>query len=396
MTVRGTLDVEAATTTIWDAVVIGAGPAGAMAARELARREIRTLIVERKYFPRPKVCGACLNQRAVSWLDLAGLSDLLPTLGAVPTKYFRAYCGQRNVAIDLPGGVAISREALDAALVQAAIDSGSEFLPGVTAKLADVATGSDHREIHLCQPNGVVQTIRAQIVLAADGLGHSALNRSNEFSSCVSRNAKIGVGARIDNGPETVDPGTISMAIGRGGYAGLVRVEDGSLNVAAAISPSALKQAGSPAKAVAAILSEAGLPEIGLPPANLWCGTIPLTRQTARPVGYRVFILGDAAGYVEPFTGEGIAWALGSGMGVAPLVERGRIDWSPAVERMWLTTYGCLVRDRQLWCRSFAVLLRHPQIARCVVQLGSAWPALFRPIVSSLNQPARPLEPCFS
>ncbi len=123
-----TLPMAEAAHSAWDALVIGAGPAGAMAARELARRGMQVLLVERKAFPRAKVCGACLNQRAVSWLELAGLSDVLPRLGAIPTRRFTAFCSGRNVNVDLPGGAAVSREALDGALVQAAIDSARSFL----------------------------------------------------------------------------------------------------------------------------------------------------------------------------------------------------------------------------------------------------------------------------
>jgi flavin-dependent dehydrogenase len=181
------------------------------------------------------------------------------------------------------------------------------------------------------------------------------------------------------------------MALGEGGYAGLVRVEDGSLNLAAAVEPGALKRAGSPAAVVGRIVRDAGLANLDLS-AAAWQGTLPLTRQTARPVGHRIFVLGDAAGYVEPFTGEGIAWALAGGMGVANLAVQGLKGWTRHVERAWLATYDELVRNRQFWCRAFAAILRRPWLARTAVELASAWPTLCHPIVERLNRPARSLE----
>ena len=372
-----------------DVVVIGAGPAGSMAAHELARRGIDVLLVERKMLPRPKVCGACLNRRAISWLELAGLDRLLPQLGAIPTHRFRAHCQQRTVDIEVPGGAALSRAALDHGLARAAVEAGARLLTGTTATVRHSTSG--WREIELRDSSGRTELVRSKVVLAADGLGHPALASCHEFVSRISRHTKIGMQATVYDVSNRFVPGTIYMAVGDGGYAGLVRVEDGSLNLAAAVEPDALKRAGSPEAVVGRIVREAGLAELDLP-AAAWHGTLPLTRQTARPVGHRIFVLGDAAGYVEPFTGEGIAWALAGGMAVANLVVWGLEGWTRHVERAWLATYGKLVRDRQFWCRAFAAILRRPWLARTAVELASAWPVLCHPIVERLNRPAQPLE----
>ncbi|HEV3344740.1 MAG TPA: NAD(P)/FAD-dependent oxidoreductase [Pirellulales bacterium] len=378
----------------FDAVVIGAGPAGAMAARELARRGIDVLLVERKTLPRPKVCGACLNGRAISWLKLAGLDGLLSQLGAIPTRRFCAYCQQKMVEIELPGGAALSREALDHGLAQAAVRAGTHLLTDTTATVRGGV--SPWREIELRNSSGRTEVVRAKVVLAADGLGHPALASCREFVSRISRRTKIGVQASLCDRFDRFAAGTIYMTVGEKGYAGLVRVEDGSINLAAAVAPDALKRAGSPAAAVGAIFREAGLEQTDIANLDLssaaWQGTLPLTRRTVRPVAHRVFVLGDAAGYVEPFTGEGIAWALASGMAVADFAARGLDGWSRQVEQGWLAAYGKQVRRRQLWCRAFAALLRRPCLARAALELASAWPALCRPIVASLNRPAQSLE----
>jgi flavin-dependent dehydrogenase len=362
-----------------------------MSARELARRGIRVLLVDRNSFPRPKVCGACLNQRAVSCLERAGLNELLPRLGAIPTRRFRASCGGRSLEINLSGGAAVSRDALDNALIQAAQAAGAEFLSETTAKLCPSDADSSDREIELSGPSGARRTARARIVLIACGLGHSVFSGMCEFSEQVAPHARIGVGARVADGAG-VCPGTIYMAVGRGGYVGMVRVEDGSINLAAALDPEALKRAGSPAAVVAAILREFDGDGATAAAAGNWRGTLPLTRCLTRVASHRGFVLGDAAGYVEPFTGEGIGWALESGAAIAPLVERSLTAWSAARETEWIQLHRRIVGQRQLWCRGFAALLRHPRLAQLAIRAAAVWPGLCQSIVNSINRPSRTQE----
>ena len=373
-----------------DALVIGGGPAGSIAARELARRGMQVELVERKQFPRPKVCGACLNERAVSLLELAGLADLLPRLGAVPIDRFRAFCGCRIVELVLPGGVAVSRESLDMALAQAAVDDGAKLRTGTTAALLDDRDQSGFRLVELRGTDGRLTIVRARLVLVADGLGHPSLVRCREFECRVAPASKIGVQTRL---AATYFPqGTIFMAIGPGGYVGMVRLEDGSLNLAAAIDPQTLKSDRSPEAAIARILDRCEAPDVDLSGCHDWHGTPPLTQWIRRPAGHRVFVLGDAAGYIEPFTGEGIAWAFASGLAVASFAERGLKDWNRQLEHDWLHAYARLVRDRQLWCRGVAALLRSPSGASLAVRLAARFPSLCRPIIAGLNRRIRPSE----
>lgn len=384
---EGELGLAAA--DLCDALVIGGGPAGSMAARELARCGLKVALVERRQFPRPKVCGACLNERAISWLEMAGLAELLPRLGAVPTKRFHIRCGRRSVELELPGGAAVSRESLDMALAEAAVDCGALLISGTTAALLDGCHDRGYRHVALRAADGRLATVRARLVLAADGLGHPALARCREFASRTSPTSKIGVQTRLADAPASIPPGTVAMTIGSGGYVGMVRLEDGSLNIAAAVDPQTLKQACSPSSAVAAILEQAAVHDIELSRCGAWQGTSPLTQQICRPVGERVFVLGDAAGYIEPFTGEGIAWAFASGLAVAEFAERGLHRWNHQLEHDWLRVFRRLVRDRQLWCRGFAAVLRNASAASLAVRVAASCPSLCRPIVASLNRRAR-------
>ena len=87
-----------------------------------------------------------------------------------------------------------------------------------------------------------------------------------------------------------------------------------------------------------------------------WCGTPTLTRSLARVAGERIFVIGDAAGYVEPITGEGMAWALQAGAKVAELAVAGT-SWTPALTLQWTRIHAEL-RVRQRTCSWLAGLLR--------------------------------------
>jgi flavin-dependent dehydrogenase len=110
-----------------------------------------------------------------------------------------------------------------------------------------------------------------------------------------------------------------------------------------------------------------------------------LTRRAPCLADERLFVIGDAAGYVEPFTGEGIAWALASGRAVAPLVQRAAEHWHPGLEREWAAVYRREVAQRQFACRLLAGVLRHPILTRAAVALLAQAPFLARPIIRRMN-----------
>jgi 2-polyprenyl-6-methoxyphenol hydroxylase-like FAD-dependent oxidoreductase len=175
------------------------------------------------------------------------------------------------------------------------------------------------------------------------------------------------------------------MAAGWRGYVGLVREEDGGLNVAAAFDRAFVRDLGSPAAASAAVLAAAGFPPIQSLDDADWRGTPALTRRTRPLAVERVFLLGDSAGYVEPFTGEGMGWALESGLAVAPLALRAIEHWSPDLAGEWSSLHAHVVRRRQLVCRSLAVALRHPAPTRVVFEILRRAPAVAGLVLGRLN-----------
>jgi flavin-dependent dehydrogenase len=384
MSLAATLDRTEAAQRTWDVVVVGAGPAGALAARELARRGVPVLLVDRATFPRWKVCGSCLNLRALATLAAVGLGELPARLGAVPLSGLRLAAAGRQALLPLPGGVSLSRTAFDAALVEEAVQAGAAFLPGTRARLGE--TMSDARLVRLHPDEGGEETwVEARVVVAADGLGGRLAAGEVEAGAEVAAHSRVGAGTVTADVPDFYDRGTIFMGCGTGGYVGLVRLEDGQLAVAAAFDPELLRRVGGLGKAAGHVLTEAGLP---LPPGLAhfaWRGTPLLTRRLSHPALERVLVVGDAAGYVEPFTGEGMAWALASGAAAAAVAGRGCRNWRPELMRHWSGLHRRTVARRQWLCRAVAALLRWPLLTRATVGLLGRLPGLVAPLMRCLN-----------
>jgi flavin-dependent dehydrogenase len=384
MTILGTLRPGEAARRTWGAVVVGAGPAGAMAAHELARRGVGTLLVDQSAFPRAKVCGCCLNARGVTTLAAAGLGDLPGRCGAVPLRALELAAGGASARLAL-SGVVLSREALDAALVRAAVAAGADFLPQARAAL--VAGAEEAEMVRLVSvPRGEAVAVRARCVLAADGLGGQLLARSGVGAAPAAPGARIGVGAVSAEAPAYYRAGTVYMACGARGYVGLVRLEDGRLDVAAALDGAWVRASGGPGRAVVPLLAAAGLPPVPGLARLAWRGTPALTRRATRLAGERLFVLGDAAGYVEPFTGEGMAWAMAAGLSVAPLAAEAARRWRPSLAGAWAATYRRVVVRRQYVCRAAAAVLRRPLLARALVRLLARAPALAGPLLRHLDR----------
>ena len=227
----------------------------------------------------------------------------------------------------------------------------------------------------------------AKVVLAADGLGHPSLCDVREIRDRPARSSRIGAGCEVAEFPAEFAPGVIHMAVGRGGYVGLVRVEGGALNIAAAFDARLIREAGSPAQAAASVLAQAGFPTIPAMADAEWLGTPTLTRSTTPVAAERLFVLGDASGYVEPFTGEGMGWALASAVALAPIASAACDGWQPSLSEAWSREHARLVRSRQRTCRMLAALLKSPTCVRLAMFLLPKMPSLLQPVVRGVSLP---------
>ncbi|MEY4356170.1 MAG: hypothetical protein RLZZ89_1238 [Cyanobacteriota bacterium] len=376
----------------WDVVVVGAGPAGALAAIELARKGIQVLLVEKRNFPRWKVCGCCLNAQAQAVLSSVGQSELIEQQGGVALDQLLLGYEGKNCSISLPGGRALSRERFDQALVNAAIDAGAHFRSGTTALLGPITAGA--RDVNLQEFGSKhIERVSAKVVLIAAGLAHRCIPASEAGELHIKHQSRLGAGCVIKDAATTYSAGVIHMAIAKQGYVGLVQREDGFLNIAAAFDRHALKtntNSFGAAAATRAVLTNAGFAiPIGLEQSH-WQVTPALTRHSKVVGGERYLLLGDAAGYVEPFTGEGMAWALTSGAAVVPLVLTGIACWSESIEHRWRRVLSKQIGRRQRICRAMALLLQQPLATAVAFGLSKRVPFITKRLVSQLNQVAIP------
>ena len=381
-------DVSSGAGKFWDAIVIGAGPAGAVAAHGLAASGVRTLVVDRRTFPRSKVCGGCLNHRSIGTLQSLGLGSVVESLPGESISGVRVRTDRgRDVTIPLSGGMAVTRRTLDAALITAAVKDGASFLCGVAARVVrDNALRPGARTVNLRSTDGCEVNVFGRVVVAADGIGHPSLQGLEEFPSILSRRSRIGLGTVLESTPAQYDRGTIHMAVGRSGYVGLVAAENGAFDIAAAVDPGFLRSSQKPAQAAAAILRDTGFPiPEGMVEAT-WQGTAALGQRLRRPVGRRVFVIGDAAGYVEPITGEGIAWALTDAAIVPKFVERGVINWTRGIETDWVESRKRLVVRHQRLCQLTCRILRSPLASDVLLRLLARYPRLADTSVGRLDE----------
>lgn len=408
--------------TCWDLVVIGAGPAGSVAAIHAARAGARVLLVDKATFPRPKVCGCCLSDAGVREIE----SVLLPTddrrpsgsrphperaggaaiapsvlvgLGAVPLRRMELRAGDTRVSLPLQG-LCLSRAVLDAALVAEAEESGARFVPGVSARLGAPGETVAREQVHVGDT-----LVEAECVIIADGLAGAALAHRPEFREHVRDSSRFGAGVVLD-APEVraggepcsnVPPGVVAMWVGRSGYFGAARLEDGRLNLAAAFDPAFVRAHGGPGPAAMTILAACDAPEIAGARDAKWRGTPLLTRRRTPAGSGRVLIVGDAAGYVEPFTGEGMTWAVRSaGLAAGCVLRFLRADPAKRARLLpgddWARFHARMIIPARRGCEAAAWALRHPIATRIGAHAAASVPGLARWFSGGLWKPA-PIRP---
>jgi menaquinone-9 beta-reductase len=382
VTITSTLTPQEAARTHWDVIILGAGLAGTSAAIASSSQspQLKTLLIDKARFPRDKVCGGCLNQSAMAALQQLGFDNLPARLGALSTSRMTLASHGHQATLSLPSGIAVSRRTLDAALITHAIERGASFLSGHAARV--ISPG------HVTLSD---VTLNASVIVLGDGLKGTANPASTEQDNLQTHpDSRLGVGALLPaNASVHFEPGVIHMACHPQGYVGLVRVEHSLLNIAAALDPAFIQSSGGVAPAVSAVLTHAGLDVPDLKHAD-WNAVHGLTRSRGRLWQTRMLIAGDAAGYVEPFTGEGMAWALWGGLALLPHIQAAKSGWSDAIGQAWQRDHAARVASRQHLCRALAWSLRRPRLVRAAVQALRAFPTLANPFTRRINSPSIP------
>jgi flavin-dependent dehydrogenase len=288
-----------------------------------------------------------------------------------------------GVKAQMPIGrrIAVPRSVFDQALVHEAMLAGVVVLDQTVGILQDDA--SDHGRLVALRQSSKETTVWANVVIIATGLTFT----SPEFNAVISSKARIGLGAISERPPVDVKFQTLHMAIESDGYVGVTANGRDRFEIAAAINPHALAAAKSAGELVHQILNRAGLPPtIDLEALN-WRGTLPLTRRTTPLASYRCLVIGDAAGYAEPFTGEGIGWAMHSAL-LATSLLRGPLQcWDEAIRLRWERLFDDHLAGRQWKCRTLTQILGVKQMRRIIIRGLHHAPSLSQPIVRMLDRP---------
>ena len=391
--IAGTIDLDAAAALRWDVVIVGAGPAGGAAALRLARHGLRVIVIDRGSLPRGKLCGCCLSAAAVAELRSLEIPASGPLARAVPLQRIRVVAGGSEACIAARGSATVSRETLDTELLAAAVAAGARWLPWTAAVAIDEQDDQEPMVVvTVREQRGDARTGRLECrrVVLATGLGDTVRLPGGTpcgSAATVAPGSRIGIGAVLPAAAAAVVPGELLMAVAAGGYCGIVRLEDGRIDVAAAIDRRALVTA-SPAEALRRILRDArggGMADAGLEglEAATMRATPALTRSSPLVVGSgrNVLRIGDAAGYVEPFTGEGMGWALVAGrLAAEALVEERAGGLRPATvaAQQYARAHVRCFSRRHARCRWVAAALRRPRIVGLAVRAARRSPWIAR------------------
>ena len=294
-------------------LVVGAGPAGSATAAGLARAGLDVLLVEARSHPRPKACAEYASPRIAEELRRIGLPDAAWRPAALPLEGMRVIRDEAAVQVgyrDRSGrrnAWGVERTALDAALAAHARDSGVRLMERT------VLTDLEWRHglpvgATLRGPGGTLAA-RFDWVIGADGARSRVASRLGVARPAFPR--RIGLVAHYENVPGLDDHG--EMHVGPGWYVGLAPLVGDRLNVGMALPLG--RDGGSAEARVEAAID--GIPAV----ARRLRGSRRLTPiRGAAPIGSRVssaagpgwILVGDAAGFIDPFTGEGIYRALRS------------------------------------------------------------------------------------
>ncbi len=350
-----------------DVLIVGAGPAGSVAGTILARAGARVRIVDRATFPRDKLCGDTINPGTLARLRALDLAAGIEQCG-LPVEGMNVTGGDgRTIQGRYPRGLsgrALTRRDLDWLLLQQATSAGCQFEPGVAvrralfddrpgpASVGGAVVGSGRREL----------SIPARVTIAADGR-HSTIAFGLGLAQHPPRPRRWAIGAYFENFlPGSVGPLTVGeMHVRRGHYIGVAPVP-GSLTNVCLVKPSFAGDTALSDPAAALKNSLAGDPMlreraagarlIGSP---IVLGPLAVDVRDAAIDG--LLLAGDAAGFIDPMTGDGLRFAICGGELAADAALR-------ALACGWAGVHAGLTAERR---RAFAGKWRFNRALRALV-----------------------------
>lgn len=365
-----------------DVVIVGAGPAGTASALHLARRGVDVLLVDRDTFPRAKPCGECLSPATTLLLQELGLLEAVAAttparlegwrIVAPSGRAFEARFDEVTDDLAMRTAIAIARDRLDTLLLEAAVAAGARVACGV--RVLDVVR--DPPGVRGIGPAGPFEA-RARLVVGADGL-RSVVARRIGAHGRSGRLRKLSLTGHVTGLPVAPDVfGEMHLADGM--CAGTAPIlADGSVhNVTLVVDAPRFGRdvAADPVAFYRRSLER--FPRLrdrvrGAAFVNTdtsrrtgpLLASGPFDRPTRRLVAPGFALVGDAAGYYDPFTGQGIYQAL-AGAGILARETMGAFERvaDPPLLRDYQRRLRALVRGARRLQRIIEMVTRRPRLA---------------------------------
>lgn len=337
-----------------DTLIVGAGPAGSTLASLLTTQGVNALVVDRATFPRTKPCGECVNPGAVSLL--AELGDLDPILAAAPAT-IRGWCltsehgSLASGDYDPPEhGLGVPRSVLDDTLVGRSRRRGVEVVEGTSVMTFEPLRHGGY-DVHCRSSDGSPRTIRCRYLVGADGL-RSVVARRLGLMRRRPRIRKLSITCRLRWRGVMAERGVLFL--GSGFTVGLAPVHrDGTWWNGTVVLPPGREVRADKLLDVYRAHLRRSLPMDNEPPSIVdgpWTSG-PFDWPVQRPVGDDALLIGDAAGYFDPLTGQGIFQALTTARLAADAILRGLRHVSRSHES--LAAYALSVKRQFLATRAF-------------------------------------------
>jgi flavin-dependent dehydrogenase len=302
-----------------DALVVGAGPAGSATATLLARAGFRVAAVDRAAFPRDKPCSEYMSPEAVRLLDRLGVVESLESAGAVAlhgTAVTASRGARLHGVFELAGyppfrstGLSVSRRILDHALVGAARAAGTAVLERATVEELLYDRGGIAGAL-IRDSEGRRHPVRARLTIGADGLRSVVARRLGPRTH--GRPRRVALVAHVEGVDGMGD--SAEMHVGAQGYVGLNPIGGGRTNVALVLPVA--RAAGARGRLESFFLETLrDFPGVyqrvsGGHLVRKVLATGPFAAWSHRVVADGAALVGDAADFFDPFTGEGIFSAL--------------------------------------------------------------------------------------
>jgi flavin-dependent dehydrogenase len=302
---------------MWDVLIAGAGPAGSVAGALLARAGARVMLLDRARFPRDKLCGDSLNPGTLALLHRLNLSSWMsahgmPIEGMLVTGPVGARVEGRYPAGSL--GRSIMRRDLDLALLTEAVRAGAQVDDGVVVRRVSVQTDGGTvpkraRGLVVSSRHGDL-TLSAPVVIAADGR-RSAVAFGLGLARHPERPRRWAVGAYFDG---VVGMSTLGeMHIRSGSYLGVAPLSGGLTNACLVASAAAIGQSRDPEAVLLGAINRDPMLRDRFARARLVARPVvlgPLAVDVDTPSIGGLLLAGDAAGFIDPMTGDGLRFAV--------------------------------------------------------------------------------------